>query len=88
MKRRREHGECDTRPDGRGCLVFGTKICTFPRRKVSHFEKLGRWMERSWIVGFLKMNVEVYWVLIAVLGLMLACCGGLWLRTAGTVVRV
>jgi len=52
MKRRREHGECDTREGGRGCLVFGTKICTFDESRSS--EEMGDERdeeERSVMVG-------------------------------------
>jgi len=52
MKRRREHGECDTREGGRGCLVFGTKICTIDESRSS--EEMGDERdeeERSVMVG-------------------------------------
>jgi len=84
MKRRREHGECDTQHNGRGCLVFGTNICTFPRKRFGPLQRASRWMERSWILGFLRMNVALYWVLIVVFGLVLASVGGVvWLRAGG-----
>lgn len=60
MKRRREHGECDTQEDGRGCLVFGTKVCTFRK------PEMGRWKAtRKW----LGSNVVVWWIFVALLGI-------------------
>ena len=68
MKRRREHGECDTREGGRGCLVFGTGVCTFRRKEVGWVEK----MKRGWMV-LGSMNVLLWWVCAAVMGALLAC---------------
>lgn len=48
MKRRREHGECDTREGGRGCLVFGTKICTFRKRKWVIPVRVAGWADEHW----------------------------------------
>jgi hypothetical protein len=64
MKRRREHGECDTRPDGRGCLVFGTKMCTFRKKqlgKTQQFKKFSRT-----ILG--KLGVLLWWLCLTLLG--------------------
>ncbi|PVH81146.1 hypothetical protein DL98DRAFT_417455 [Cadophora sp. DSE1049] len=58
MKRRREHGECDTREGGRGCLVFDTKVCTFRKPELGYLERIKKW---------LSMNV-LYWILIAAVG--------------------
>lgn len=43
MARRRQHGECETRDGGRGCLVLGTKICEW-RRSRSPILRLRRWL--------------------------------------------
>lgn len=64
MKRRREHGECETRPNGRGCLVFGTKICTYEKKqlnKMSIFKK-----SFTKVLG--KVGLFLWWVSLALLG--------------------
>jgi hypothetical protein len=43
MERRREHGECDTQPNGRGCLVFGTNICTYRKPVRSRIQGILLW---------------------------------------------
>jgi len=55
MKHRREHIECESRPE-LGCLVYGTRVCAH-RRKPS--QKIKRWL-RS------KLTVELWWILLAV----------------------
>ena len=40
MKRRREHGECDTMEGGRGCLVYDTKVCTFRKPGLGYTERM------------------------------------------------
>lgn len=67
MKRRREHGECDTREGGRGCLVFGTGICTFRRKRVGLLEKASRFTLR---LG--SSNVLGWWMCLAVMGALVA----------------
>ncbi|TVY87159.1 hypothetical protein LAWI1_G006248, partial [Lachnellula willkommii] len=67
MKRRREHGECDTREGGRGCLVFGTGICTFRRKRVGLLETTKRFILR---LG--SSNVLVWWMCLAVMGVLVA----------------
>lgn len=47
MERRRQHGECDTREGGRGCLVFGTKVCTFQKKKVWKLAMMRSWAESN-----------------------------------------
>jgi hypothetical protein len=64
MKRRREHGECDTREGGRGCLVFGTGVCTFRKKKIGKFGEMRRFLERQ--------RVVLLWIFAAVLGILVA----------------
>jgi len=71
MKRRREHGECDIREGGRGCLVFGTKVCTFRKAKRGRLEGLKRWLT--------GVNTAVWWFLFAVVGVLLGC-SGMWMK--------
>jgi hypothetical protein len=73
MKRRREHGECETRVGGRGCLVLGTSVCTFRKEKLA-FEILKRRVRRC-----LRGDGIVWWAVIALLGVALAVAGGWWL---------
>jgi hypothetical protein len=70
MKRRREHGECDTREGGRGCLVFGTGACTFRRNEVGWVEKMKRGLSR---LG--SQNALMLWVCVALVGGLLAWVG-------------
>jgi hypothetical protein len=45
MKRRREHGECEMKVGGRGCLVFGTPVCShkkIERGALATVKKMGR----------------------------------------------
>lgn len=64
MKRRREHGECDTREGGRGCLVFDTKVCTFRKPELGRLERIKK------LIG---MNA-LRWILAALVGIVLALC--------------
>ncbi|KAG4436785.1 hypothetical protein IFR05_007719 [Cadophora sp. M221] len=64
MKRRREHGECDTREGGRGCLVFDTKVCTFRKPELGRLERLKEWIGRN----------ILWWILAALVGIGLALC--------------
>ncbi len=71
MKRRREHFECETseRPGGRGCLVYGTRICVHKRVP----SKLA--IMRDWVGGNLWGNFVFWWAVVATLGLVLALAG-------------
>ncbi|KAH8659236.1 hypothetical protein BGZ60DRAFT_382307 [Tricladium varicosporioides] len=68
MQRYREHDECDVtgREGGRGCLVYGTKICT-SRKELTRFGKAKKFAQglRSW-------NVLLWWFSVAVAGLLMA----------------
>jgi hypothetical protein len=47
MKRRREHGECESREGGRGCIILGTPVCTFTKRREPTLLALMRkWMRK------------------------------------------
>ena len=70
MKRRREHGECETRPGGRGCLVLGTPVCEVRREKMAS-EVLKRNMK-----GLLKGTAAVWWVLVALVGVLVVTGAG------------
>jgi hypothetical protein len=74
MKRRREHVECETREGGRGCLILGTRVCTF-RKKQMASEILKRWVR-----GCMRGNGMIWWVTIALLGVAVAVADG-WMRT-------
>jgi hypothetical protein len=74
MKRRREHGECDTREGGRGCLVFGTKICTYQKKPLTRGGAA-----KEWVMSFMKRNAALWWVLAAAIGAVLAF-GFMWMR--------
>jgi hypothetical protein len=63
MKRRREHGECDAREGGRGCLVFGKPICEFKKRERGRLMAAKR-MRRGLIEG----NVVFWWIFVALVG--------------------
>lgn len=67
MKRRREHGECETREGGRGCLVFGTGICTFRRKDGGGLEKVKR------VLG--SVDAWMWWVCVALVGVLVAWKG-------------
>ncbi|CAG8960819.1 hypothetical protein HYFRA_00002356 [Hymenoscyphus fraxineus] len=64
MKRRREHGECESRPDGRGCLVFGTKICTYKKEELGWIAVFKKF---SWGV-IRRVGMFLWWVSLALLG--------------------
>jgi len=72
MKRRREHGECDKTPGGRGCLVFGTKVCTF-RKDVGKLDEMRRWARR-----FVRNTTTLEWILLGVVGIAIAWW---WMQT-------
>ncbi|KUJ16947.1 uncharacterized protein LY89DRAFT_585731 [Mollisia scopiformis] len=72
MKRRREHGECETREGGRGCLVFETKVCTYRKERMGRFEVFREWMTSS-----KKRREVLWWILVTIMGIVLA--GGLML---------
>lgn len=61
MQRRREHLECESRP-GLGCLVYGTPACSHRRRLA---ERCKRWLRA-------RLTVEVWWIVVAVVVVMLA----------------
>jgi len=65
MKRRREHGECERRLGGRGCLVFGTPVCKFRRRgRWEEWREVGRKIaEALWVLR---------WIIVVMLGIVLA----------------
>jgi hypothetical protein len=72
MKRRREHGECDKAPGGRGCLVFGTKVCTF-RKDIGKLEEMRRWARR-----FVRNTTTLEWILLGMVGIAIAWW---WMQT-------
>lgn len=62
MKRRREHGECETKEGGRGCLVFETKVCEYRKERMGALERLRQWLS-------LRMGKEVlWWIVVAMVG--------------------
>jgi hypothetical protein len=46
MKRRREHGECESREGGRGCIVLGTPVCTSTKRRDPTLLTMRKWMRK------------------------------------------
>ncbi|CAK7207108.1 hypothetical protein SEUCBS139899_009916 [Sporothrix eucalyptigena] len=60
MKRRREHIECESRPD-LGCLIYNTRTCVHRRPP----RLLHRWFRR-------RLTVEMWWVLLAIVPLALS----------------
>jgi hypothetical protein len=74
MKRRREHGECETREGGRGCLVFETKICEYRRQRMRKVEVF-----REWLANSRKGKEVLWWIVVGMVGVMLA--GGLALAS-------
>jgi hypothetical protein len=73
MKRRREHGECDTREGGRGCLVFGTKVCTYRKKPTTRIEAA-----KKWVMSLVNKNA-LWWIVAAAIGAMLAF-SLMWMR--------
>ncbi|KAK1836873.1 hypothetical protein QBC39DRAFT_247094 [Podospora conica] len=72
MRRRREHGECESRP-GLGCLIYGTERCAVARQLRV---RARRWLRTRvvavevWgvlllvgVVGAVVVGVVVYWVM-------------------------
>jgi hypothetical protein len=72
MKRRREHGECDTRIGGRGCLVFGTSVCGYRKKEKAPLMVLKRWAR--WAT---EGNAVFWWIFAALMGVVV---GLLWGR--------
>jgi hypothetical protein len=70
MKRRREHGECETRVGGRGCLVLGTPVCEVRR------EKTASKVLKKRLGGMLRGNAMVWWILVALVGVLAAIAAG------------
>ena len=64
MKRRREHGECHRRPNGHGCLVFGTPVCTYRKPEPSRAEKFKTISFK--VLG--KVGILLWWLSLALLG--------------------
>ncbi|ERT03253.1 F-box domain protein [Sporothrix schenckii 1099-18] len=60
MKRRREHIECESRPD-LGCLIYNTKTCVHRRPP----RLLRRWFRR-------RLTVEMWWIVLALIPLALS----------------
>ncbi|KIH86526.1 hypothetical protein SPBR_08677 [Sporothrix brasiliensis 5110] len=60
MKRRREHIECESRPD-LGCLIYNTKTCVHRRPP----RLLHRWFRR-------RLTVEMWWIVLALIPLALS----------------
>ena len=67
MKRRREHGECETREGGRGCLVFGTSICAFRRERMGIKATATRWARKLFIDTTIFL-----WILLMLAGAAIA----------------
>lgn len=63
MKRRREHGECEAREGGRGCLVFETKICEYKRKRMGRLQLLKEWLSNS-----RKGKEVLWWIIVAMIG--------------------
>lgn len=67
MKRRREHGECETREGGRGCLVFGTRTCAFRMKHMGVKATARRWAKKIFV------DTTVFlWVLLLLAGVAIA----------------
>jgi hypothetical protein len=75
MKRRREHGECDIKVGGRGCLVYGTKVCEFRRAKQDRWQ---RFKEKFHLLT--TQTSAMWWLLCAFFGVCLALGLNLLLR--------
>src|SRR3954466_14983725 len=75
MKRRREHGECERREGGRGCLVFQTPVCS-PRKKRS---KQLLAIMRIWMGKLIALDAYYCWILIVVWAVCIKVCAGLTL---------
>lgn len=71
MRRRREHIECESRPD-LGCLIYGTKVCVHRRSAAQ------RWARRLRTI----LTTELWWLLVAAIPLL--CCGAWVLEMLGT----
>ncbi|PQE28924.1 F-box domain-containing protein [Rutstroemia sp. NJR-2017a BBW] len=64
MKRRREHQECEDRPGGRGCLVFGRPICLDKPGKKRHLGAVWRTLKSDRVVWVAAVVVVVLAALI------------------------
>lgn len=62
MKRRREHIECESRPD-LGCLIYGTKVCVHRRSPALRW---ARWLRTT-------LTAELWWLIVGAIPLL--CCG-------------
>jgi len=69
MKRRREHGECESHEGGRGCLVFDTPICGL--KKKDRLASMRRWVS--------QLDPVVLWGLIMAIGVLLGLAWGTWM---------
>lgn len=69
MLRRRQHVECQTMEGGRGCLVFGTKICEYRQTRSI------RMRVRKLIDAHLRMLVCVFMGIISVTWMCFASLG-------------
>lgn len=74
MKRRREHGECETRAGGRGCLVFGTPVCGYKKKEKAPLMVVKRWAR--WAT---EGNAVFWWIFAALVGV---AVGLVWGKTA------
>ena len=75
MKRRREHGECDTTEGGRGCLVFDTKVCTFRKPELGYMERIKK-----------RFGVDTLcWSLATLIGIISAL---FWMQLASRSVKI
>ncbi|KAG9235143.1 hypothetical protein BJ875DRAFT_459737 [Amylocarpus encephaloides] len=64
MERRRQHFECETRPGGRGCLIFGTKICTHQKARLSAKQQF----KKTYRILFSKLGTLLWWLCLALIG--------------------
>jgi hypothetical protein len=80
MKRRREHGDCDTKKGGRGCLVFGSKVCTHEKKEAGRSETV-----RKWVGRLVSGNVVLWWLAALLAGLTLAFG---WSQIRGVLAKV
>lgn len=74
MKRRREHGECETRLGGRGCLVLGTPVCEVRKEKSA-----SKVLKRK-LGALLQGSAMQWWILVALMGMMVALASA-WVGT-------
>ena len=77
MQRRREHIECEARPD-LGCIVYGTLVC--PHQPTTAAARWRRWVRRKltielWLLPLVLVPLMICWVWMAEL------IWGSWRRT-------